>query len=83
MGLPVYCSSEMSGLSAQCHGPTRCNRTIVVEEPPPGPRGGRVPMATMRTGSDNNKRRQVSPKEHEEREELPIIQRQLLLLHGK
>ena len=28
-------------------------------------------MATMRTGKDNSKRRQVSPKEHEEREELP------------
>ena len=28
-------------LSAHCHGPTRRNRTIVVEEPPPGPRGGR------------------------------------------
>ena len=34
----VWWSSENT---VHSHGPTRCNRTIVVEEPPPGPRGSR------------------------------------------
>ena len=41
--LCIVCRDVWFGclLSAQCHGPTRCIRTSVVEEPPPGPRGGR------------------------------------------